>query len=175
MIRADARVEKTTFFSPPESSFQFGLLAHEAGFVEPAHYHQPFSRTIDDLQQMFVVQRGVVAVELFTDDGALFREVVCAPATPSSSIHGVHAIRVIEDMQCISVKQGPFLGDEYDKVIRQGKGMIPVFEPEIGEDDVAAVAAALSSAARSRARSAIAPRVRSLFADLRRLQARDRA
>ena len=32
-------------------------------------------------------------------------------------IHGVHAIRVIEDMQCISVKQGPFLGTAYDKVV----------------------------------------------------------
>jgi hypothetical protein len=28
----------------------------------------------------------------------------------------VHAIRVIEDMQCISVKQGPFKGDAFDKV-----------------------------------------------------------
>ena len=31
-------------------------------------------------------------------------------------IHGVHAIRVVEDMQCISVKQGPFFGDKLDKV-----------------------------------------------------------
>ena len=31
-------------------------------------------------------------------------------------IHGVHAIRVVEDFQAISVKQGPFLGDEEDKV-----------------------------------------------------------
>jgi hypothetical protein len=31
-------------------------------------------------------------------------------------IHGVHAIRVIEDMQCISVKQGPYLGEEHDKI-----------------------------------------------------------
>ena len=36
-------------------------------------------------------------------------------------IHGVHSIRVIEDMQCISVKQGPFLGTEYDKVIVEVK------------------------------------------------------
>ena len=76
VIRADARVTKTTFFSPGESSFQFGLLAHEAGFVEAPHYHQPFSRTIDDLQQMFVVQRGVVAVELYADDGSKLREVI---------------------------------------------------------------------------------------------------
>ena len=31
-------------------------------------------------------------------------------------IHGVHAIRVIEDLCAISVKQGPFLGDTKDKV-----------------------------------------------------------
>ena len=31
-------------------------------------------------------------------------------------IHGIHAITVLEDMQCISVKQGPFLGADFDKV-----------------------------------------------------------
>src|SRR5205807_2581726 len=46
IIRADARATKTRFFSPPESSFQFGLLAHEAGFVEEPHYHKPFPRQI---------------------------------------------------------------------------------------------------------------------------------
>ena len=34
-------------------------------------------------------------------------------------IHGVHASRVIEDMQAMSVKQGPFLGDTKDKVVVQ--------------------------------------------------------
>jgi hypothetical protein len=121
VIRADARVEKTTFFSPAESSFQFGLLAHEAGFIEAPHYHRPFSRTIDDLQQMFVVQRGVVAVELYSDDGALIREIVLRAGDAIVLIHGIHAVRVIEDMQCISVKQGPFLGAAYDKVEIQVK------------------------------------------------------
>jgi hypothetical protein len=117
VIRADARVAKTTFFSPAESSFQFGLLAHEAGFIEAPHFHQPFSRTIDDLQQMFVVQRGVVAVDLYADDGRKLREVILRAGDAIVLIHGVHAVRVIEDMQCISVKQGPFLGPDYDKVI----------------------------------------------------------
>jgi hypothetical protein len=116
IIWADTRVTKTTFFSPPESSFQFGLLAHEAGYQEPPHYHQPFSRTITDLQQMFVVQRGVVGVQLYDDDGRQLREVILNPGDAIVLIHGVHAIRVIEDMQCISVKQGPFKGDAFDKV-----------------------------------------------------------
>lgn len=116
IIWADAKVEKTTFYSPAESSFQFGLLAHGAGFTEPPHYHKPVPRTIHDLQQMFVVQRGVVVVELYSDEGALLREIEMNAGDAIVLIHGVHAIRVIEDMQCISVKQGPYLGEEQDKV-----------------------------------------------------------
>jgi hypothetical protein len=116
VIWGDTRVEHTTFFSPADSSFQFGLLAHGAGFVEKPHYHREFERTIMDLQQMFVVQRGVVAVDLYSDAGTLIREIIMRAGDAIVLIHGVHSIRVIEDMQCISVKQGPFLGPEFDKV-----------------------------------------------------------
>ena len=117
IIRAEARVDRSTFFSPPESSFQFGLLAHEAGYREEPHFHKPVPRTIEDLQQMFVVQRGVVDVELYTDDRRLFREIRLQPGDAIVLIHGIHAIRVVEDFQALSVKQGPFLGDEEDKVL----------------------------------------------------------
>jgi hypothetical protein len=116
IIWADTQVDKTTFFSPPESSFQFGLLAHGAGYQEEPHYHKAVERTIDDLQQMFVVQRGVVDVQLYTDDGKLYREVRLNAGDAIVLVHGTHAIQVVEDMQCLSVKQGPFLGDEEDKV-----------------------------------------------------------
>lgn len=116
IIWADTQVPVTKFFSPDDSSFQFGLLAHEAGFVEAPHYHKPVTRTINDLQQMFVVQRGVVAVDFFGKDGTRFREVVLRAGDGILLIHGTHAVRVLEDMQCISVKQGPFLGAENDKI-----------------------------------------------------------
>lgn len=116
VIRATLSVPKTTFFSPADAPFQFGLLAHEAGFVEPAHTHKPVIRHIKHLQQMFVVQRGVVAVDFFDDQGAKVAEVTLRAGDAINLVHGVHSVRVIEDMQCISVKQGPFLGDENDKV-----------------------------------------------------------
>jgi hypothetical protein len=116
VIRADTRVETTRFFSPPESSFQFGLLAHAAGYEEEAHYHKATTRTIEDLQQMFVMQRGVVDVLLYTDDGRLHETVRLSVGDAIVLIHGVHALRVVEDFQAFSVKQGPFLGDEEDKV-----------------------------------------------------------
>ena len=121
IIWGDTEVETTTFFSPEESSFQFGLLAHKAGFKEAAHYHKPVTRTIADLQQMFVVQKGVVEVLLYTDEGVLLKTVVLKQGDAIVLIHGTHAINVIEDMQCISVKQGPYLGMENDKIFVEVK------------------------------------------------------
>lgn len=117
IIRAGTTVEGTTFFSPAESSFQFGLIAHKAGYEEEPHYHKAVLRRIDDLQQMFVVQRGVVDVQLYTDDRRLFRVVRLGPGDAIVLVHGTHAINVVEDFQALSVKQGPFLGDEEDKVV----------------------------------------------------------
>lgn len=121
IIWADTTVAATTFYSPAESSFQFGLLAHEAGFVEPPHYHHPVTRTVKDLQQMFVVQKGRVAVQLYKEDGTYITEIVLKAGDAIVLIHGVHAIRVIEDMQCISVKQGPYMGEEKDKIFVEEK------------------------------------------------------
>ena len=116
VIWAGTTVEKSRFFSEANSSLQFGLLAHEAGFIEPAHYHHPIDRQISDLQQMLVVQRGVIVIEFFTSEGDKFREVILKVGDAINLVHGVHAVRVIEDMQCVSVKQGPFFGDKLDKV-----------------------------------------------------------
>src|SRR5437016_13540623 len=121
VVRAGVRVDKTQFFSPPESSFQFGLLAHKAGFSEPPHYHKPFPREITDLQQMFVMQRGRVVIELYSDEGDLLQEIDLRAGDAIVLIHGLHAMRVLEDFQAVSVKQGPFLGTENDKVNVGGK------------------------------------------------------
>jgi hypothetical protein len=117
VIWSGTSVDRTTFFSPPQSSFQFGLIAHEAGYQEEPHYHKAVPRRIDDLQQMFVVQHGVVDVQLFSDDNRLFRVVRLGPGDAIVLVHGSHAINVVEDFQALSVKQGPFLGDEEDKVV----------------------------------------------------------
>jgi hypothetical protein len=116
VIWAGTTVEKSRFFSEVTSSFQFGLFAHEAGFVETAHYHYPTKREINDVQQILVVQRGVLVMEFYTLDGIKFHEVVLRVGDAISIVHGVHGVRVIEDVQCVSVKQGPFLGDKLDKV-----------------------------------------------------------
>jgi hypothetical protein len=116
IIRSTLKVKSTNFFSPAKSSFQFGLLAHEKGFNEPPHFHKPFKRNIKDLQQMFVVQKGKVQVNLYSDQKILIKKIILKKGDAIVLIHGIHSIKVLEDMQCISVKQGPFLGTAFDKI-----------------------------------------------------------
>ena len=67
---------------------------------------------------MFVVQRGVVDVQLFDDDGRLLREVRArARATRSCSSTASTRSRSSRTSRRCRVKQGPFLGDEEDKVV----------------------------------------------------------
>jgi hypothetical protein len=117
IIRSTLKKDETSFFSSAKSSFQFGLLAHKKGFVEPPHYHRPFKRVVKDLQQMFVVQKGVVQVDLYSDNKKLIRKIILKKGDAIVLIHGIHAIKVLKDMQCISVKQGPFLGAKFDKIL----------------------------------------------------------
>jgi hypothetical protein len=121
VIWANSTAEITRFCSPATSSMQFGLLAHEAGFVEAAHFHKPIERKISDLQQMFVVQKGKIAVHFFTSEGEKFRTVTLNVGDAILLCDGAHSIEVLEDMQCVSVKQGPFLGDKNDKIEIQAK------------------------------------------------------
>lgn len=116
IIRAGERVETSRFFSNDSSSLQFGLLAHGSGFVEPAHSHYPIERTIHGTHQMFVMQFGVVEITFHEDDGTPFNSTELGPGDAIVLMDGVHSLKVIEDFQAVSVKQGPFLGDCKDKV-----------------------------------------------------------
>ena len=116
VIWAASSTPTTKFCSPDSGSMQFGLLAHERGFIEPAHYHKAIERRINNLVQMFVVQKGKIAVDFFTAQGRKFKEVILGVGDAILLIDGAHSIRVLEDMQCVSVKQGPFLGADNDKV-----------------------------------------------------------
>ena len=66
---------------------------------------------------MFIVQKGKVRVDLYSDKKKIIRKIILNKGDAIVLKHGIHAIKVLEDMQCISVKQGPFLGPEFDKVI----------------------------------------------------------
>ena len=75
VILSDQKVEKTYFFSNPDSAFQFGFVAHKKGYEEDAHYHKKIEKKISDVSQVLFVQKGIVAVDFYNDDKTKLTEV----------------------------------------------------------------------------------------------------
>lgn len=116
VILSNQKVDKTTFFSDPDSSFQFGFVAHKKGYQEEAHYHKKIEKKISEVSQVLFVQRGIVAVDFYNEDKTKLTEVNLKQGDAINIITGIHRIRVLDDCQCLTVKQGPFISDEMDKV-----------------------------------------------------------
>lgn len=116
VLRKDLKVEKSTFLTPDESSLQLGFIVHTKGYVETPHIHKPVERVIRNLQQMLFVEKGVVALDFFSDAGEMVKSVEVGQGDTILIMEGVHSIRVLQDLKCLTVKQGPFLGIGEDKI-----------------------------------------------------------
>lgn len=113
IIRANARFDKSAYVSPNESSLQFGVIRHPPGYHEAVHTHRPPERKISDTLQVLMVRRGRAAIDFFEPGTKVrFHSVELGAGDSIMLIHGAHNLRVLEDFDCITVKQGPFRGDD---------------------------------------------------------------
>lgn len=117
ILRASEEVEATTFFSSANSPLQLGIMSHSAGFKEPAHYHPRIKRDECETQQFFIVTRGEIAVQFYNEFGDEFEEIILSVGDSILIKEGTHSIHVKANSRCITVKQGPFAGAEFDKIL----------------------------------------------------------
>ncbi len=116
VFRKDFQADKSTFLTPSESSLQVGFIVHKKGYIEVPHTHKPMERIIRDLQQMLFIEKGIVEVDFFSDRCEKIKTVKLEEGDTILIMNGAHSIRVLEDLRCLTVKQGPFLGAEEDKI-----------------------------------------------------------
>ena len=121
ILRKSLRVERSTFFTKDDNSMQIGVIKHEAGYVERPHIHRK-PNIYPDIQQVLYIQKGIVAIDFFDDKGIKVGEATLKEGDIILRMFGGHAIRVIEDLACFTVKQGPFAGDKEDKIELTGRG-----------------------------------------------------
>ncbi len=120
ILRADYKSEKIVFFSPEEFSQQLGFLPHKKGRVIPAHFHKKVQREIEFTQEVLFIRKGKIAVNFYTlkKEFLITRELSTGDVVFLCS--GGHGFRILEDTEMIEVKQGPYSGQEGDKVIFEG-------------------------------------------------------
>ena len=115
VLRKGVRVEGSTFFTEDDNPMQLGIIKHRAGYIETPHIHKD-AEVFPNIQQVLYITRGVVAVDFFDDDAEKVAQTTLSRGDTALIMFGGHAIRVLADLECLTIKQGPYAGIEKDKI-----------------------------------------------------------
>lgn len=120
IIPAGFHSEGINFFSPEDFPQQVGLMSHKAGKIIEAHVHNAIKREIYLTQEVLIIRKGRLRIN-FYDSGKKYFDSRILNAGDVISISGIdgHGFEVLDDLEMIEVKQGPYLG-ENDKVRFKG-------------------------------------------------------
>jgi len=108
------------FFTPNELSQQLAHMEHPAGKVISPHVHNLVHRTVAYTQETLFIKRGLLRVDFFSSDRVYLKSRELRPGDVILLIKGGHGFEVLEDLEMIEVKQGPYTG-ENDKTCFEGR------------------------------------------------------
>lgn len=103
------------FFTPEDYSQQMAYMNHKVGHVISPHVHNHIERHVLNTQEVLIVKRGVLRVDFYLDDLNYYESRIVKNGDIIMLVSGGHGFEVLEDVEMIEIKQGPYLGDN-DKV-----------------------------------------------------------
>lgn len=99
------------FFTPGSFSQQLAYMSHPQGKVIEPHVHNSVQREVFYTQEVLFLKRGRLRVD-FYDDGRNYLESRILEAGDVILLAaGGHGFEVLEEIEMIEVKQGPYAGD----------------------------------------------------------------
>lgn len=101
----------THFFTPPELSQQLAYMRHPAGKEIFPHLHNPVTREVHLTQEVLFIRRGKLRVDFYDSEKHYLKSRILEEGDAILLASGGHGFEVIEDLEMIEVKQGPYAGD----------------------------------------------------------------
>ena len=100
------------FFTPGELSQQLAYMHHPAGKEIPPHVHNPVPREVTFTQEVLFIRKGKLRVDFYDDDRNYLESRVLESGDTILLATGGHGFEVLEELEMIEVKQGPYAGDQ---------------------------------------------------------------
>jgi len=100
------------FFTPGDLSQQLAYMRHPAGKVIEPHLHNPVRREIHYTQEVLILKTGRLRVDFYDHDRNYLQSRVLVAGDVILLIEGGHGFEVLEEVEMIEVKQGPYVGDD---------------------------------------------------------------
>jgi mannose-6-phosphate isomerase-like protein (cupin superfamily) len=111
VIRAEYDELGIQFVTDPKYSQQLASMSYQPGKIIPAHTHNPVRREVLYTQEALFVRKGKVRVDFYSEAGEYRISRVLGPGDVILLISGGHGFEVLEELNMIEVKQGPYAGD----------------------------------------------------------------
>ncbi len=108
------------FFTPNHLSQQLAHMQHPAGKLIEPHSHNPVRREVQLTQETLLIKRGKLRVDFYDDRQEYLESRVLEAGDVILLVNGGHGFEVLEDLEMIEIKQGPYAGDR-DKTRFKGE------------------------------------------------------
>jgi hypothetical protein len=99
------------FFTSNDLSQQLASMSYAPGKVIEAHTHNPVLREVSYTQEALFIRKGKVRVDFYTQQQEYRMSRVLGTGDVVLLIKGGHGFEVLEDLNMVEVKQGPYVGD----------------------------------------------------------------
>lgn len=119
IIPRDYQAEGLQFLTPDEYSQQLAYMHHPTGKKIDAHVHNEVHRSIYYTQEVLVIRKGRLRVDLYTENREYVKSRILSAGDIILLVSGGHGFEVIEEVEMIEVKQGPYAGNN-DKTRFEG-------------------------------------------------------
>ena len=110
VIPHDHESKGIEFCTKDEDYMQVACMGHKAGHVIIPHYHNRISRTVDYTCETLVVRKGAMRVTLYENKDPKYTFVLYS-GDILTMFSGGHGFEVIEDIDMVEIKQGPYMGE----------------------------------------------------------------
>lgn len=121
IIRNNYSCEGVDFITPNEYSQQVAYMHHPAGKIIDAHVHNMVHRNVVLTQEVLFIKKGILRVDFYDEYEDYLESKNLYAGDIILLVSGGHGFQVIEEVEMIEVKQGPYAGDN-DKRRFQGIG-----------------------------------------------------
>lgn len=115
IIRAEYTCEGVNFITPNEFSQQVAYMHHPAGKMIDAHIHNLVHRDVILTQEVLLIKKGKLRVDFYDDYEDYLESRMLNAGDVILLVSGGHGFNVVEEVEMIEVKQGPYSGNEDKK------------------------------------------------------------
>jgi len=87
-------------------------MRHPAGKEIPPHVHNPVTREVTFTQEVLFIKSGKLRVDFYDDDRIYLESRILEAGDTILLATGGHGFEVLEEVEMIEVKQGPYAGEQ---------------------------------------------------------------